>query len=286
MAKVKQKVTKLEEELMQSRAKIRKYQINPLIVIVVGFGGFFFSGFISSFVNGYAVSSFIDHISVIFWFLILVGIVLLIIGQFKLGNNLADVLKSLSNKNGLFVVIGDIINGQSVLKSGVEGEAKALKILSKLPDSFTVIPDYSVKIESGSSQLDFIVASQKAIWIVENKNMNGRINGRLDDQNWQQHKVGRGGTPYGKTFYNPTKQVKTHVYRLNQYLYQNGYKNVHIQGVVYFSNDDVYVEVNGDEQRPVIQGNHALIDYLLIQDQKYNQTMQNGVVDFLWNSDF
>ncbi len=278
MARIKKKVTKLEEELLQGRSRIRKFQLVPLILIVIGFAGFF-----ASIVISFISESFRNNPAPLFFALIPIGFVFLIIGRIKSGNGVVETLKELNSKNGLISVVGDLIHGSAVLKSGVEGEEKALKLLSELPDSFSVIPDYTVTTQTGSSQMDFVVISKKSIWVVENKNLNGRITGTLSDRNWRQDKVGRGGNAYGKTFYNPAKQVATHVFRLKEYLNSHGYHHFpFIQGVVFFSNDDALLEIEGDEKHPVIHGKQELLAYLIEQEGQHNREISTEVVDFLW----
>ena len=170
----------------------------------------------------------------------------------------------------------------NILRSGIEGEILTREVLRELPDDYTVVPDVTLKMSTGSAQLDFVVISSKGIWIVECKHMNGVIHGSYGDQQWRQDKVGRRGGNYSKMFYNPVKQVRTHVSRLKQYLQESGVDKIPwIQPVVYFSNNAVSVFAMGNENHPVLQGRSALLDYFLEQEQRANKVDEKHIKEIL-----
>lgn len=152
---------------------------------------------------------------------------------------------------------------RQILKSGIEGEKEVLRLLAKLPNDFTVIPDVRVETISGGSQLDFVILHAHGIWIVESKHMTGKMTGNLADEHWKQIKTGRGGSSYQRQFYNPVKQVGTHVYRLKETLKTSGIHPIPwIQGVVYFSNPDAAIHVRTNQQHPVLHSETELIAYI------------------------
>lgn len=159
-----------------------------------------------------------------------------------------------------------------ILAAGINGERIATKILSTLPDSYTVFQNVIVTYDNKKSEIDNIIVGRSGVFIVEVKNHNSYIEGNLKDIYWTQHKVGRGGTPYTDEMYNPVKQVGTQIYCLANYLRQNG-ANTYIEGMVYFVNKtcllnltgqsdiSVYSGSNGDEDRlcrRILSGNHNL----------------------------
>jgi len=138
----------------------------------------------------------------------------------------------------------------NILASGLAGEKQTLQIFKNLPDSYVVISDLEIEAEGKKSQLDHVIIGGNGIFVVETKNLNGLILGNADDHQLTQSKVGRGGTPYSKTFYNPIKQVSTHVFRLSRLLKENGLDEW-IQGAVYFSNPECQVAIQQIASVPV-----------------------------------
>ncbi|WP_350342329.1 nuclease-related domain-containing protein [Proteinivorax tanatarense] len=131
------------------------------------------------------------------------------------------------------------------MASGLEGEEYAISTLRKLPDEYTVICDVNIEVDGGKSQLDFVVVGPTGIFVTEIKNWNGTIYGSEEEKEWRQDKVGRKGGEYSRHYYNPGKQVRTHVYRLSKLLKNNGL-NSWVQGIVYFTHPrvEIHVETN------------------------------------------
>lgn len=151
----------------------------------------------------------------------------------------------------LIVMLGFFYDNDSeyidtdILVSGISGERFATDVLSMLPDSYTVFQNVTIIHAQKKSEIDNIVVGKSGVFIVEVKNHNGYISGDLEDTQWIQHKVGRGGTPYEKEMYNPVKQVGTHIYRLANYLRNKGI-STYIEGMVYFVNDDCRLRLTGN----------------------------------------
>ncbi len=173
-----------------------------------------------------------------------------------------------------------------IVLSGIQGELNTLHILRALPDTFTIIPDILIKNNDNTAQLDFLLIGENGIWIVENKNQNGTIRGDSEEKDWIQEKVGRDGTPYSKSFYSPVKQVSTHVFKLKQYLKDKGIAQVPwIEGVVFFSNEEVILDIDNSKNKTIIQGHSALIQYF--EQQSQNKSQRNidssQIKEMLWN---
>ena len=151
--------------------------------------------------------------------------------------------------------------------SGVEGESLALQILSRLPDNYSIATDLKVSDDEGrTSQIDVVVVGNNGIFIVEVKNMNGNIVGNSDNKDFVQFKTGRKGGKYSKTFYNPIKQVRTHTFRLSQFLKRNGFK-YNIKDSVLFTNSNVTISINNSTTTNIFSfsngGDRELLDFIL-----------------------
>ncbi len=160
---------------------------------------------------------------------------------------------------------------QNILASGIEGEHSTAKLLKHLPDNYTVYQDVVVEFDGKVSEIDNVVVGRTGIFVIETKNRNSRIIGDYSERDWQQIKIGRGGTPYGESFYSPVKQVGTHIFRLKSYL-RNSDIRVYINGAVYFSNPQASVEMHGEPgDVPVFicsdGGGEALLNYILSTDK-------------------
>lgn len=129
-----------------------------------------------------------------------------------------------------------------ITKAGLRGEEDALKLVSSLSEEYSVFSNLKVEYENKESETDLIIVGKKGVFVVEVKNHNGTIVGDVDEKEWKQHKIGKRGGRYSATMYNPTKQVGTHVWRLSKNLRDQNMR-VWVQGVVFFVNPEVKVEV-------------------------------------------
>ena len=149
---------------------------------------------------------------------------------------------------------------------GDRGERQAGFLLEKcLPDGYTVIQNTVVYYKDGRSEIDNIIVGKTGVFIVEVKNVKGNIYGNLNEKNWIQDKTDKYGIEHQKELYNPVKQVRTHVFRLANYLRDNRIFT-HINGAVYFANPETAVHLNGDNTDiPVFTYRSAqgLIDFIM-----------------------
>lgn len=137
-----------------------------------------------------------------------------------------------------------------ILASGIRGEMIAADVLSALPDDYTAFRDATVEFEGKKSEIDYIVVGASGAFVIEVKNHNGRIEGDVGDLYWTQYKIGRGGTLYANKIYSPVKQVGAHIYRLANYLRQNGV-DVYVEGAVFFTNPNCTLKISGSGGIPV-----------------------------------
>lgn len=156
---------------------------------------------------------------------------------------------------------GNLPDEISIELAGIEGEKKGLEIVQALDSRCHVFTNLIVPHNGDTSELDMVVVSPQGICIVEIKGHKHRVAGDYADPSWQQQ------TKYTtKQFYNPVKQVGTHVYRLSHYLAKCG-THVDVKRCVLFVHDDVQLQLS-DRQRiskncPVFKGaDPALFRYL------------------------
>ncbi len=112
------------------------------------------------------------------------------------------------------------------------------------------------------SETDFVVLGPNGVFIVEAKNYGGSITGNAADERLTQIK-GHGKHTHEDTFYNPLRQVSTHIGRLGQRLRKAGYP-VWVSGAVAFTGSAV-VSIAHVCDIPVFSGENlsALPNYIL-----------------------
>ena len=111
---------------------------------------------------------------------------------------------------------------------GMIGEFQVGRVLKKLAYKYGGIEfhDFMFEDDKSSSQIDNMLLTQKALYVIEVKNYKGMIFGNEQHLNWTQtvkhvnQKKGKNGKKYYKTnitkhsFYNPVKQNKTHINKI------------------------------------------------------------------------
>lgn len=144
---------------------------------------------------------------------------------------------------GLF--FGIYMNKQArIYKAGISGESSTAELVRQLPEDYFGVQNLKVTYDKKTSEIDLVVVGPAGVFIVETKNQKGEVTGDAEGQNWVLLKIGRKGSPYTKTFYNPVKQVGTHTYRLANFLRQGGVQ-VRVESAVYFSNPETTVLLTG-----------------------------------------
>lgn len=179
----------------------------------------------------------------------------------------------------------------AILKRGLEGEERTEKLLSKLPDSYTILSDLTIHAGGKESQIDHIVVGPTGVFVIETKNLNGVITGNATNQELYQHKTGRAGGQYGKSFYNPVKQVATHVWRVALFLKEHRLQTW-VYGVVFFSNQEAHVNVSAPAgfETPVFsyrEGPQKLLDYIVhSKGNGLSEKRQKEIVQQIMNASY
>lgn len=198
------------------------------------------------------IFQFFSLVILVFWFL---NIIFFHIMNPKLLFTLIFVM-------GFGLIYGGQMRGKAnVLKAGIDGEEKARKTIESLPDDYIGFSNLNVTYEGKKSELDMVVVGKTGVFIIETKNYTGEIYGDADAHDLNREKESRSGEIYTSKFYNPIKQVGTHTYRLANYLRAKGI-DVWVQGVVYFSNPDVELNIKHISKIPVFDSASELQGYI------------------------
>ena len=121
---------------------------------------------------------------------------------------------------------------KSAKAKGNEGEKTVHRLLSVafLKNQATIFSNVLLKGKFGSAQLDHVIITQKAIYVIETKNYSGLIFGKVDDREWV--------VAYGrrtKRFYNPLWQNERHVQVLRALVLNEATREYSVVSVVVFS---------------------------------------------------
>jgi len=126
---------------------------------------------------------------------------------------------------GLFILIHRY---NSPNYKGRVGEEWVHNILMELPDEYYVMDDIVMNTVRGTTQIDHIVISQYAVFVIETKNYSGHIYGNDKSKKWNQNivtdvtyrrKWWKTYTYVTKNqFYNPIKQCLSHMYEVKNSL--------------------------------------------------------------------
>ena len=149
-----------------------------------------------------------------------------------------------------------------IVGEGSEGEALTAKALDQMTmENARVL--HSVQFFSGDKprELDHLLITPGALFVIETKYLRGRIAGDVMDREWTLHKRARKTrSRYKRGFYNPLKQVATQIYHLRSHLESNlderwahECSQIWIQGVV------VFAHPQGDASA-VVSHEHGVVD--------------------------
>ena len=167
-------------------------------------------------------------------------------------------------------------NKARVCLNGLSGEHNALHIIKSIPKNYIIFSNITISHDDKESETDLIILGEKGVFIIEVKNHIGVINGKEQEHNWTQFKETKFGGKYINPFFNPTKQVKTHVFRLSQVLKEVDYDNW-IQGVVYFVNPNVELNIQS-YKTPVLSPNDSFNSFLEKYEPKRKTTKEELIL--------
>lgn len=149
------------------------------------------------------------------------------------------VLTLIRRKNKIKGTGGSRIWQDSPERIGKDGEIAVAWRLYKLPeDKYTVLNDILLVSNNNSTQIDHIVVSYYGIFVIETKNVHGKVYGSEGAEYWTQYLPDWGYKTFGSTqehkFRNPIWQNNGHVKAVKRLL--SDWK-VPVYGLVAFSNE-------------------------------------------------
>lgn len=112
---------------------------------------------------------------------------------------------------GIFILIGKLKSNYKKAEQGRAGEAKVAKSLNfwmKKRNKTYVYNDLTLPTRSGrTTQIDHLVLSRKGLFVIETKNLNGKIYADIDKPQWKH--INRKGMK--NDIYNPIFQNNGHI---------------------------------------------------------------------------
>lgn len=147
------------------------------------------------------------------------------------GNKLTEEFRSFSDLNYA------VVNGIRKITSGDWGEAKAYKSLATLKCKNKVVRNLELAKDDHKAEIDLIVITQKAVFVIEVKNTKRDI--RIDE-NGNYIKVGK------NEFIDCVigEKMNEREYLVRNYLEENGINNPNIISLLVFTNSSIKVENN------------------------------------------
>lgn len=229
----------------------------------------------------------LDFLSLIFTFLFFTSSILFIFSCFSSGFTKAKLLTAavtviaficlmvkLDNYNSAFYLTpyrnlknkkydSSLINIKEI---GIEGENATLELLKKLDDSYSIIYGYPVVDESrndrlNNCELDFLVLGPNGIFIIENKNIIGEIEGKSTDSFLKRYKTSYGNI-FEEDYKNPIKQVLRQLSIFKKFLADNNLADSFIKPIVYFCNEDCTVNIENTSNVEVLCAGDDLISFI------------------------
>ena len=176
---------------------------------------------------------------------------------------------------GIIAIIFDQYTSTPSYK-GKKFEKEIHKILTKIAMTKGGIEfhDLMFKFGDSTSQIDNVLLSDKALYVIEAKNYSGYIYGSIQQDYWTttlkttRNYKSKSGRTYSKSFvnkyqfYNPHKQNETHVKSIMNILS----KRIPVFNIVVFSNRATLQKINNQSDKHIIQ----LKDLTTLIDKKEN----------------
>lgn len=141
----------------------------------------------------------------------------------------------------------------AILAAGIRGEKQTLELLKGLDSEHWIFTDKTITYKGQSSEMDFVVVGPTGVCIIESKHISGKVTADPEKKYWNRVKVSHSGVERTRNFYNPVKQVNTHLYRLKKLLQEEGI-SVHLDSAVFFSDPETQVRLTNKGETPVFWG--------------------------------
>ncbi|SDQ16246.1 nuclease-related domain-containing protein [Virgibacillus salinus] len=131
----------------------------------------------------------------------------------------------------------------AIQQKGFSGESKVDYYLDYLATNYTILQDVYLRVNGKNVQIDSLVLSQQAIYIVDSKNYNDTItfDSTLKQMTRSDGKVDKG-------FEYPITQVQNQQFHLQNWLSQHNLPSIPIYYFVAISEPSTIIKVNGDTE--------------------------------------
>ncbi|MHA1982709.1 MAG: nuclease-related domain-containing protein [Candidatus Hodarchaeales archaeon] len=113
------------------------------------------------------------------------------------------------------IILSEVFRAGTILRAGAKGEQNALRILNKLPKTYTIFNQVDIPFYNNSyrtQEIDYIIVGPNCIFVVEVKYKSGVISGFKDDEVWIAEKHS-----FKSKFKNPINQLSRQIKLLEQY---------------------------------------------------------------------
>lgn len=147
---------------------------------------------------------------------------------------------------------------------GDQGEKHVSSFLEYLPcEEYQVFNDLLIRDGNYTTQVDHIVISRYGVFVLETKNVHGKVYGSGNSEFWKQYLPDTGYRRYGYTkehqLRNPIWQNDGHIKSLRRLIFGN---DLPIFGIVVFPNE---TEINVMAEKPVLKMSEV-VSYIKRQD--------------------
>lgn len=129
-------------------------------------------------------------------------------------------------------------------EKGYKGELEVDYYLNILASENTILQDVCLRTNGQTFQIDNLIISPKAIYLIEAKNHSGTITFSTDPDQFTQS---RGEIETG--YNHPITQVKLQKLKLQNWLKDNNFPAIPIYPFIAISNPSTKIEVNGDREK-------------------------------------
>ena len=185
--------------------------------------------------------------------LIFLGVILAIVGM--LSHIVVIATGSMANQPAFIEVLSILMIGfggalakfankhYNILKSGLHGEKRTETLLNQLKGEYEILTNVNIHHDGRRTELDSLVIGPNGVFLVESKNVKGKISGRTDDQTYRKVSISSSGNTYESTMNNPVRQINRAIIILKNYLQEENGLHTYIQGILYFSNPETTVKI-------------------------------------------
>ena len=158
---------------------------------------------------------------------------------------------AVKDNQGFFSSVFNVRYGSRAESLGEYGERRVSSYLEDLPcEDYRVYNDLLIRDGNYTTQVDHIIISRYGVFVLETKNIHGKVYGSGNSEYWKQYLPDRGYRRYGFTqehqLRNPVWQNAGHIKSLRRLVFGN---DIPVYGIVVFPTEtDLYV----NSEQPVL----------------------------------